>query len=212
MEIIWYGQSCFHLKQRGCSIVTDPYDPESGFQIPRVTVAIVTVSHNHKECDYATGFRGSPYIIRRPGEYEIAGSFVFGISTSHGLKEEMEPDKNTAYIIETEGMTICHLGNLSRVPTQEQIEQLDNIDILLIPVGGGTTIDGAKAAEVVSLLEPRVTIPMHYKTTGAGTNLEGVSRFLSEMGIKAPGKIESYDISKGKLARQPDIVLLERNS
>lgn len=207
MEIIWYGQSCFHLRQRGCSVVTDPYDPESGFRLPRLTAAILTLSHPYgKEFDYTTGFRGSPYVIQGPGEYEVGGTFVFG----YPLDREQE-HKNTAYIIEAEDATICHLGNLNYIPGREEMEDFDEIDILLVPVGGTDIIDGAQAAEVVSLLEPTVTIPMCYHTKGGDADKEDASRFLSEMGVQEAKELPSLDANKNTIGRQPDVVVLERS-
>ena len=206
MEIICYGESCFHLRQRGCSVVTDPYDPESGFRLPRITAAILTLSRPHNGTDYTRGFRGSPYVIEGPGEYEVGGTFVFGFP----LDKDQEY-KNTAYMIEAEDATVCHLGNLNYIPTREETEQFDEIDVLLIPVGGRGTIDGAKAAEVVSLLEPRVTIPMCYRTDDGDADLEDVSRFLSEMGVEETKELSSLDANKNTIGRQPDVVILERS-
>ena len=207
MEIIWYGKSCFHLRQRGCSVVTDPYDPQSGFRLPRITAAILTLSCTHeKDLDYTRGFRGSPYVIKGPGEYEVGGTFVFGFPL-----DQEQKDKNTAYIIEAEDATICHLGNLNYVPNREETEQFDEIDVLLIPVGGKETIDGAKAAEVVSLLEPTVTIPMCYRTNDEDTDLEDASRFLSEMGIQEAKELSTLDANKNTIGRQPDVIVLEQS-
>ncbi len=206
MEIIWYGQSCFHLRQRGCSVVMDPYDPENGFRLPRITAAILTLSRPHKEeFDYTRGFRGSPYVIQGPGEYEVGGTFVFGFP----LDRDQE-HKNTAYIIEAEDATICHLGNLNYIPGREEMEQFDEIDILLIPIGGGDTIDGAQAAEVVSLLEPAVTIPMCSRIDDEDVDREDAGRFLSEMGVQDAEAQGTLDINKNTVSRQPDVVTLER--
>lgn len=207
MEIIWYGKSCFHLRQRGCSVVTDPYDPETGFRLPRITAAILTLSHPYEEgFDYTRGFRGSPYVIQGPGEYEVGGTFVFG----YPLDREQE-HKNTAYIIEAEDATICHLGNLNYIPEREETEQFDEIDVLLIPVGGANTIDGPKAAEVVSLLEPTVSIPMCYRADDGDGDLEDASRFLSEMGVQEAKKLTTLDANKNTIGRQPDVVILEQS-
>jgi L-ascorbate metabolism protein UlaG (beta-lactamase superfamily) len=206
MEIIWYGTSCFHLRQRGCSVVTDPYDPETGFRLPRITAAILTLSRPHNGTDYTRGFRGSPYVIEGPGEYEVGGTFVFGFA----LDRDQER-KNTAYIIEAEDATICHLGNLNYVPRREETEQFDEIDVLLIPIGGQRTIDGGKAAEVVSLLEPKVTIPMCYRTEDGEGNLEDASRFLSEMGVEEIEAVPSLDANRNTISRQSDVIVLERS-
>jgi len=209
VEITWYGQACFRLRSRGLAVVTDPYSPEIGLKLPRLTATIVTVSHQHGDHNYVDAVKGSPLIISGPGEYEIEGIFVIGVSTYHDAKQGQERGKNTAYLIEFEGLTICHLGDLGHVLTQEQVEQLNNVDILLIPVGGKYTLNGAKAAEVVSLLEPKIVIPMHYKVPGLEVPIEGVSRFLKELAIEPPAKLELLTISKSQLPDETRVVLLE---
>ncbi len=211
MEITWYGQACFRLRSRGLSLVTDPYSPETGLKLPRLTATLVTVSHEHEDHNYIKGVKGSPYVISGPGEYEVGGIFVFGVSTYHDTKQGEERGKNTAYLIEFEGVTVCHLGDLGHVLTQEQVEQLDGVDVLLIPVGGRTTLTGTKAAEVVSLLEPRVVIPMHYKIKGLEASLDTVSRFLKEMGVETPERVETFNISEGQFSEEEEtrVVLLE---
>lgn len=209
MEITWYGQACFRLRSRSLAVVTDPYSPEIGLKLPRLTATIVTVSHQHGDHNYVEAVKGAPFIISGPGEYEIEGIFVIGVSTYHDTKQGEERGKNTAYLIEFEGLTICHLGDLGHVLTQEQVEQLNNVDILLIPVGGKYTLNGAKAAEVVGLLEPKIVIPMHYKIPGLDVQLEGVSRFLKELAVEPPQKLEQLTISKSQLPDETRVVLLE---
>ncbi len=209
MEITWYGQACFRLRSRGLSVVTDPYSPEVGLKLPRLTATVVTVSHQHGDHNYVEAVKGSPFIIAGPGEYEIEGIFVIGVSTYHDARQGQEHGRNTAYLIEFEDLTICHLGDLGHVLTQEQVEQFDNVDILLVPVGGRATLTGARAAEVVGLLEPKIVIPMHYKVPGVTMPLESESRFLKEMAMETPAKLESLTITKSQLPEETRIVLLE---
>jgi L-ascorbate metabolism protein UlaG (beta-lactamase superfamily) len=209
MEIMWYGQACFRLRSRGLAVVTDPYSPEIGLKLPRLTATIVTVSHQHEDHNYIDAIKGPPFIISGPGEYEIEGIFVIGVGTYHDAKQGQERGKNTAYLIEFEGLTICHLGDLGHVLTQEQVEQLNSVDILLIPVGGKYTLNGSKAAEVVGLLEPKIIIPMHYKVPGLNVQVEGASRFLKELAVEPPSKLELLTISKSQLPDETRVVLLE---
>lgn len=209
MEITWYGQACFRLRSRGLSVVTDPYSPAIGLKLPRLTAAVVTVSHGHDDHNYVDAVKGPPFLISSPGEYEIEGIFVIGVGTYHDAKQGQERGKNTAYLIEFEGLTICHLGDLGHVLTQEQVEQLNSVDILLIPVGGKYTLNGSKAAEVVGLLEPKIVIPMHYKVPGLEVQIEGVSRFLKELAVEPPSKLEMLTITRSQLPDETRVVLLE---
>ncbi|MHB1296639.1 MAG: MBL fold metallo-hydrolase [Anaerolineae bacterium] len=209
MEITWYGQACFRLKSRGQSVVTDPYGPDVGLKLPRLSASVVTVSHPHEDHNHVQAVKGPTYVISGPGEYEVEGIFVIGVSTFHDAKQGQEYGRNTAYLIEFEDLTICHLGDLGHVLTQEQVEQLSNIDVLLIPVGGRTTLTGSKAAEVVNLLEPRVVIPMHYKIPGLTAQIDGPNRFLKEMGVDSPEKIDTLTATAGQLGEETRLVLLE---
>ena len=106
-------------------------------------------------------------------------------------------------------MTICHLGDLGHIPSQDQVEQLNDIDVLLVPIGGHVTLTGARAAEVVNILEPRIVIPMHYKVPGLKAKIENASRFLKEMAVETPERLDSLRITKGQLPEQTRVALLE---
>ena len=215
MEITWYGQACFRLRDHRQSVLTDPYGPELGLSLPRLTATIVTVSHQHEDHNYTKAVRRGAYIISGPGEYEVGGIFVIGVRTYHDLKRGQELGKNTAYLIEFEDLTVCHLGDLGHIPTQEQIEQLNDVDILLVPVGGRSTLTGGQAAEVVGLLEPKIVIPMHFKVPGLNAKIETARRFLREMAFgpadraEPPDTLESLKITRAQLPEQTRVVLLE---
>jgi len=209
MEITWYGHSCFRLRGRGQSVVTDPYSPELGYTLPRVATTVVTVSHQHEHHNYVRALRGRPHVIAGPGEYEVGGIFVIGVNTSRFSKKAQEQVQNTAYLIEFENITICHLGSIANIPSQEQVEQFNDIDILLVPVGGRQALSGTRAAEVVSLLEPKIVIPMQYKVADLNVPLETTRRFLAQMAVKRPKALELLKISKAQLPDQTKVVLLE---
>jgi L-ascorbate metabolism protein UlaG (beta-lactamase superfamily) len=209
MEITWYGHSCFRIKARGAAVVTDPYGPDLGYELPRLSASIVTVSHPHEHHSYVKGFRGSPYVIEGPGEYEIGGVFVIGVSTYHDAKEGRERGKNTAYLITLEDVTVCHLGDLGHLPSQEQIELFNDVHVLLVPVGGKTALTGTRAAEVVAMLDPSIVIPMHYKTPGLESDLETARRFLKEMGVEGPKPLPSLEVTTSQLTEETRVVLLE---
>ena len=209
MEITWYGQSCFRIRERGCTVLTDPYSPDIGLRVPRLTETIITVSHQHEDHNNTKAVRGSAYVIHGPGEYEVGGVFVIGVPTFHDTKGGQERGKNTAYVIEMGDFRLCHLGDLGHVPSQEQIEQFSDMDVLFVPVGGRSTLTGARAAEVVTLLEPKLVIPMHYKVPQISANLDTAKRFLREMAVDAPEKAESLKIDKRSLGENTQVVLLE---
>jgi|Deesub1362A_J573_1020465.scaffolds.fasta_scaffold09587_2 L-ascorbate metabolism protein UlaG (beta-lactamase superfamily) len=209
MEIIWYGHACFRLRGKNVTILTDPYDESVGYKLPRVKADIVTVSHDHPDHNYTKGIKGNPMVISGPGEYEVKGVFITGIPTFHDRRKGKVRGRNTVFLFEFDDLTICHLGDLGHVPTRSQVEALSEVDVLLIPVGSVTTINAAQAAEVVSLLEPKLVIPMHYKTKALKSKLETVRKFLKEMGLEKLTPKESLKVTKKNLPEETQIVILD---
>ncbi|HID87044.1 MAG TPA: lactamase [Anaerolineae bacterium] len=209
MEIVWYGHACFRLRGKEGSVVTDPYDKTIGYHLPRLSANVVTVSHDHPGHSYVRGVRGHPKIIAGPGEYEVKGIFIFGIPAFHDRKQGKQRGRNTVYLFEFEDLTICHLGDLGHVPAQPQVEALSDIDVLLIPVGALHTLNASMAAEVINLLEPRIVVPMHYKTDVVKARLAPLRKFLKEMGLKRVKPRESLKIRKGSLPEETQVVVLE---
>ena len=185
MDVTWHGQSCFRLRGRNATVVTDPFPPAFGIKLPRLEADIVTVSHphpNHSFVDAVT--TKDAFIVEGPGEYEVKGITVFGIRAFHDTLNGADEGTNTIFVLEVDDVRICHLGDLGHALDDEVVEAIGTpVDILLVPVGGGKSLNAAKAAEVVRGLEPRWVVPMHYRIPGAKTELEGVETFLKEMGV-----------------------------
>lgn len=212
MEITWYGHACFRLYQRGASVVTDPYEKDIGYELPRLRADIVTVSHDHPGHRNAKGVRNRKLIIAGPGEYEVNGVFVTGIATFHDGKKGKARGRNTIYLFNFDGLKICHLGDLGHIPSQAQVEVLNSVDVLLIPVGGVSTINAAQAAEVVSLLEPKVVIPMHYRLPSLAFKLDPPTKFLKAMGLDDVSPQEKFSVIKSNLPEETRVILLELNA
>jgi L-ascorbate metabolism protein UlaG (beta-lactamase superfamily) len=190
MFISWLGQSCFKIQTKNngndITIVTDPYQGDIGLRAPSLGADIVTISHDHHDHNNTSAIRGESFVISGPGEYETKGIFVYGIPSWHDKTEGKDRGQNTIYRIAAEDLSIVHLGDLGQTKlTDEQLEKIGDIDVLLIPVGGVYTIDGKEAAELVSQLEPRIVIPMHYKIPGLKENIDGVDKFIKQLGLKA---------------------------
>lgn len=208
MDITWYGHACFRLSERGVVIVIDPFGDEMGYVRPRIRADAVTISHDHPGHNNRTGFRGGPKFFDGPGEYEVKGVFITGIATYHDGRSGAARGDNTVFLFDFDGMTVCHLGDLGHVPTQAQVEALSDVDVLLIPVGGLHTIDASKAAEVISLIEPRLVVPMHYKTPEEKARLQDVGKFLKEMGLAPLPSEPELKVVKSSLPDDTQVVLL----
>ncbi len=210
MEIVWLGHSCFRIRGREAVVVTDPCPPATGYAIGKPTADVVTISHRHDNHSYLKPIAGDPTVLDSPGEYEIHGAFVTGISTYHDSAKGAELGRNIAFVVEMEDIRVCHLGDLGHTPSAEQAEDLTGVDVLLIPIGGDSTIDGPKAAEVVSLLEARLVIPMHFQTGASKGQLEPPDRFLKEMGVAtAPEPLPKISISRSSLPGETQVLLLD---
>lgn len=211
MEITWYGLSCFRLTERGlATVVTDPYDHRvAGYEALKLKADIVTISHNAPGHNFSAVVKGNSHIITGPGEYEIGSVFITGIQTNGHAKRDPEEPRNTLYVFDYEGVNVAHLGDLSRVPTQTEIEALGSVHVALVPVGGGRGLNAAKAAEVISLLEPGIVIPMHYHTPASAIKLAPISKFLKEMGLNAVDAQPSIKITKSTIPEETRVVVLD---
>ncbi|MBI1800963.1 MAG: MBL fold metallo-hydrolase [Chloroflexi bacterium] len=209
MEINWLGHSCFRLRGREGVVVTDPFGKECGYEWPRPRADIVTISHDHENHQQAQRVAGEPKVIRGPGEYEISNIFLTGIASFHDNQKGAERGRNTIYLIEFDDLRICHLGDLGQMPTQAQTEALGDLDVLMVPVGGVSTITAAQAAEVVSQLEPQIVIPMHYKTKAYTGKLDTLDKFLKEMGLKNVDQQESLKVTKNSIPEEAQVVVLK---
>jgi L-ascorbate metabolism protein UlaG (beta-lactamase superfamily) len=211
MEITWFGHSCFRLTERSlATVVTDPYDSLTvGYEPLKLKADIVTVSHDAPGHNYTAGVKGVAHMITTPGEFEIGGVFITGIQTNGYGKRDTDEPRNTLYVFDYEGVTVAHLGDLRRVPSQTEVEALGTVHVALVPVGGGGGLNAAKAAEVVSLLEPGIVIPMHFGTSATSLKLAPLSKFLKEMGLGSVESQPSLKITKSMIPEETRVVVLD---
>jgi len=211
MEITWHGHSCFRINERGmAAVVTDPYDPEVvGLDPGKLRAEIVTVSCDKPAHNYVKGIKGSAFEIIGPGEYEVGGVFVTGVLINGSKRKRSTDDlRNTVYVIDYNGLNVAHLGELNSVPSQTEVEGLGEVNIALVPIGGNTSLNAAKAAEVISLLEPSIVIPMHYGMSGALMELDPLPKFLKEMGLTEVETEESIKLTSANVLPEETRVMV----
>lgn len=209
MTLSWYGQSCFKIESRDITIAIDPFSKDIGLTPPRFKSDLLLVTHAHPDHANVDTMPGAPFLVAGPGEYEAGGVAVRGLRTFHDNAAGVERGLNTAYIIETEDMKICHLGDFGEAQLRaETQEAIGDVDILLIPVGGTYTIDGKAAANIVHTIEPRLVIPMHYKIPALAIALLTAEPFLKEMGIKNTEAEAKLVIRKKDLPQEETRVML----
>ena len=210
MDIYWLGYSCFRIKNRDLTVITDPFPRGAAGGRGKQTAGIVTVSHKHPNHNYIAGVSGDPAVIDAPGEYEVSGLMLTGLNTYHDAEQGAEHGKNTIFLMEFADLTVAHLGDLGHPPTSEQMEQLTGVDILMAPAGGERTLSVEASVELISQIEPKVVLPMHYQTGNVGKDLGSIDRFLKVMSLRDVEPKSKLSATKSSLGEDTQVVLLSR--
>lgn len=214
MEISWLGHSCFQLRGKNVTLITDPFSPQAGSsgreasRLGKVSASIITISHDHPGHNYAMGVEGNPRVVRGPGEYEISDVLITGVASYHDNERGKRLGRNTIYIIHMDDVVICHLGDLGHTLQEEQLEEAADADVLLVPISGQHTINATQAAEVISRVEPRIVVPMHYHAVTDGSP-DPLNKFCREMGIEAMRSQPKLTIARTTLPAEMQVVILE---
>ena len=215
MDLSWLGHACFRLRGRDVTILTDPYDADGWGYAPLATSAnVVTISNDHPHHAGLSGVEGHPKVFRGPGEYETGGVLIWGVRTSRPADGALQgsPARNTAFIIQIEDLTVCHLGDLAAAPlSSEELTHIKDADVLLVPVGGNCTINATQAAAIVAQVEPKLVVPMHYATdeTRGRLALDEVDRFCKELGATEVAPRSRLSITPTSLPSEPTVVLMQ---
>ena len=220
MELSWFGHACFRLRGRDVTIVTDPYEADGtawGYAPLATNANVVTISNDHPHHAGLAGVQGHPRVLRGPGEYEIGGVLIWGVRTARPKEGPLSgvAPRNTAFIVQMEDLTICHLGDLTSAPlTSDELTHIKDADVLLLPVGGNCTINAAQAAAIVAQVEPRLIVPMHYATdeTRGQLTLDEVDRFCKELGATDASPRSRLSITPTSLPSEPTVALMQVSS
>jgi L-ascorbate metabolism protein UlaG (beta-lactamase superfamily) len=215
MEIKYLGHSSFIIKGKNVTVVTDPYSSEyTGLKFPKhVACDVVTISHDHLDHNAVDMLEGTPFVVNGPGEYEIKGAGIVGLPSFHDTAKGADRGKNVMYRIEIDGISIVHLGDLGHPLTTQEVENLDGVNILCIPVGGGYTIDAAVAESIITEIEPEIVLPMHYGRPELNqsifSQLTDLPHFLKEAGKEGLVPQPKLNITKDKLPAEMQVIVLE---
>lgn len=209
MNIVWYGQSCFQIsssqgKNNHISMLIDPFEEKIGLKLPRKLEAdVVLITHEHDDHSNIKKVSGSPLVIDGPGEYDIKGVYIKAIPAFHDDSQGEKRGSITIYTIGTEQLKLCHLGDIGQKElTSEQLEEIGDVDILMLPIGGTYTIDAKDAIKIMAQIEPKITIPMHYKLAKLKIKLDGLDKFLKALGIKSPADLPRLSIKKKDISSE----------
>jgi L-ascorbate metabolism protein UlaG (beta-lactamase superfamily) len=226
LEIVWLGHSCFRIKGKQAVVITDPFSPGIGYKLGKREADIVTISHDHPGHNFAssvtpvlsgpgTALAGDtlacarPKVVRGPGEYDIANVWVTGIPSFHDSEGGKKRGKNCIYLIQIDDVTLCHLGDIGHPLSTHQLQELGGVQVLFLPVGGVSTIDAAAAAEIMRTLEPKVVIPMHYRTASLIPTLDPLDNFLKQMALKDVVPQAKVSVTANNLPEETRVVVLD---
>jgi len=211
MEIIWLGHSCFRLRSEDLVVITDPFPDSIGLKPDPRQVTAVTISNTHPNHSNWQEVVGEPQVFQSPGEYEYSGIAVRGVMTPLGPGYDLNT-RNTAFCIQLDGLNICHLGDISEPLTSNEIDQLLPLDILLVPVGGGCTLDVERIYQSVQDLDPKVIIPMHYDIDNVNVPLGPLDAFLRLTGTSNVEPLSRINLTPSNLPPNLQVTVLAPQS
>jgi len=205
MQIQYFGLSSFKISTKEATIITDPFHKDSGLTPPRGNADILILAEKNKSLYSAvSGISGEHFDVTDPGEYDVKGVTITGIP----LKEEAK--HVSVFLIESEDVRILNLTHISEFNLKEdELEELGEIDILILPVGGNSVLSASAASKVVNEIEPKIVIPSHYKMKELILDLDSMEKFIKEMGGKKE-EMEKLTVKKKDLLEEgTKVVVLE---
>lgn len=179
MKITWLGHAKVVLAGAESTVVIDPYDASVGYPMDTPRADIVAVSHSHHDHSDVSSVPGTPEVINQPGKYRVGGVKIKALSSFHDDQGGAQRGENLIFVVEMEGLRICHLGDLGHMPDEDLLPSLRNMDVMFIPVGGHYTIDAAQAVELIQMAKPRIAVAMHYKTDVCHVDVAGIEALQS---------------------------------
>ncbi|MFC1952164.1 MBL fold metallo-hydrolase [Chloroflexota bacterium] len=210
MKVKWFGQAAFLLvSEKGLRVITDPYDPSIGYEEIASVADVTTVSHDHRDHNFIAGVKGKPKVVKGAGLQEANGIQFKGVATFHDKIKGDERGRNTVFCFSLDDVRICHLGDLGHLLNDEQIAEIGQVNLLLVPVGGRSTIDAVEATELTAKLRPSVVVPMHFKTEKAGLRFAEVDVFLAGKTNIIRLSSSEFDMKKEDLSTATQIIVLE---
>ncbi len=210
MKIKWLGHSCFLItNKRGINILTDPFDDTLGYKMTKEKINIITISHEHYDHNNTMGIKGKPVVLKGTVNRDTHKMIFKGISSYHDSVYGKNRGNNTIFFFFLDEMVLCHLGDLGHVLENRQLEEINQVDILFIPVGGYYTLNHIQADQVIEQLKPKIVLPMHYKTDAIKWPIDPLSFFLDKQdNIKIMGE-NSFEIEAGALPEKTAVYVLD---
>ncbi len=205
MQISWHGLGCIRLQTKDLTLFIDPFSSTVGLPAPRLQAdCFVFTSSENPQLSIA--LKGQSFVVSHAGEFEIRGVVLMGSTVEQTVNKKLEII--TLYTVAAEGLVLGHLGALARPLTEMELEHLENVDVLFLPVGGKSVLGADQASEVISQIEPRVVIPMHYQLPGLKVPLDGVDKFAKALGVKNAAPQDKIRLSRKDLPEEDMSVII----
>lgn len=207
MEIRWLGQSCVVVNSAPHDVYFEPFP---GLAHPKAKddgSTVVTFSHPGVLRQHRDEWGASAHLLEGPGEYEIAALALRGVATPMTARDGTR-GVNTVYVLEAEGVSICHLGTLSGALSTPALQAIGNVDILIVPAGGPGILSVDAAAAVVRAVEPDIVVPMHYVSGTTGDGIGPIPQLLKELGVSPPDPLPRLNVTRSNLPEEMKVVLL----
>jgi len=209
MRIRWLGHASFLIEnERGIRIITDPFDETLGYKLPRLRAHIVTVSHEHFDHNYVRGVKGKPVVFKGEVQRESHKMQFRGISSYHDSVWGTKRGGNTIFHMQVDGINLCHLGDLGHILSKDKLVEIGLVDILFIPIGGFYTIDYQQATQIMQDIQPKITIPMHYKTEVIKFPIDTLEPFIQDKDKVKQLKDKELEIFRENLPLENQIIIL----
>lgn len=194
MVITWFGHSCFLMEtSKGQKILTDPFPPALGYDLYSGPIDYTTISHYHFDHGYTKALPTDCKIIDSVGSFEFEDLKIIGLPSYHDCLKGSIRGTNIIFIFEIDGFRLCHLGDLGYILSADEIDLIGSIDVLFIPIGGNFTLGAREAFLLCKKINPKIIMPMHYKTSKISYPISGVDLFLNL--IKKGEKLSSNTIT-----------------
>lgn len=207
MDVTWLGHACVRLRGKDGVVLMDPCARTTGYSIGKQAADIVTASKDDAEHAYTEAVSGDYRLLTAPGEYEIGGVLLNAVRADARRAES--GGRSVAFVVEMDDLRVCHLGDLDHTPGRDLIEQLSDIDVLFTPVGGHGALDASGAAEVISLLQPRLVVPIRYRTEASAGELDGLDPFIKQWGRDAPPPQAKLSLTRSNLPEETQLAVLD---
>ena len=199
IKIKWFGHSMWKVSSPKCTIIIDPFTDIGFPMVGNLIADVVIASHDHYDHNNFKLIEGNPQKITQVGTYHIKDAIIKMIHSSHGQLDGKSLGDNCMSLIMIDGLSLLHCGDLGEFPDENTLSQIEDTDVLFVPVGGKYTLDAPKAKKFIELIKPKIIFPMHYRMEGTKVDIESINTFEKLFPNIEVLDTDTFEISKTSL-------------